>query len=67
MSLYGRFSSQCRQSIRPDTINWPQNAFDIEVAHLIYKCLSRIVLWVYTKAKQRTSEDDQVVSQRSDV
>jgi hypothetical protein len=34
---------------------------DMEITHIAYKCLVKIMLWVYGKARNKTTEDDQVI------
>jgi hypothetical protein len=61
MGLYGRFSSAIRGSFLPTTINDPQTAIDAEIHYVLYKCLVKIMLWVWNKVKQRTPDEDQAV------
>lgn len=61
MAMYGRFSSAISDSFVPATINDFQTAIDAEVLHVLYKCLAKIMLWVWNKIKQRAPDEDRAV------
>ena len=60
-SMYGQYATQLSISISPTSIGDPQVAADIEIAHYIYKCLSKVILWVWNRFGTRDTSDKQEV------
>ncbi|KDQ20506.1 hypothetical protein BOTBODRAFT_309717 [Botryobasidium botryosum FD-172 SS1] len=62
INVYGRFSAQFQGSVQPATINSPENADDIEIAHLAFKCLSKIMIWLWGRSNGRSDDDDAIIA-----
>ncbi|KAF8308814.1 ARM repeat-containing protein [Clavulina sp. PMI_390] len=53
---YQMFSAHILSSLNPTTIATPQLTSDIQNAHLFYKCLSKNMIWLWTRS--RATEED---------
>jgi hypothetical protein len=61
-TLYGRMTVRVQESLTPDGLNSSRLADDMEILHTCFKCLVRMMLWLFNKPKGRNQQEDEVVS-----
>ncbi|KAF8341568.1 ran binding protein 11 [Cantharellus anzutake] len=61
-SIYGQYATQLSTAISPTSINEPQVAADVEVAHYTYKCLSKVILWAWNRSGAKDVDKQEIDS-----
>jgi hypothetical protein len=58
---YGKFSTYLISILSPSTIGSPQVAADVQVAHLLYKCLAKSMAWLWSRPISSSAYNPQLV------
>ncbi|CAE6485218.1 unnamed protein product [Rhizoctonia solani] len=61
-ALYEQFSSRYFSRLNPATINDPNVGYDVEIAQLLFRSITRLMIYVWNRVKQLSPEEEQVVS-----
>jgi len=56
-SFYDILAGQFGTALTPESIAQPQLSNDICVAHILYKCLSKVALWCWSRFRILDSEE----------
>ena len=61
METYQRFITTFQHDPQASTFGFSGVADNIEISHLAFKCVSRLILWLWAKIDKRTAEDNATV------
>jgi hypothetical protein len=59
---YGRFATHLIATLNTSTVVTPQMAWDVQITHLLYKCLAKNIVWLWTHPKNTQPEDTEQVN-----
>ncbi|CUA70323.1 Importin beta-like protein kap113 [Rhizoctonia solani] len=61
-ALYEQFSSRYFSRLNAATINDPDVGYDVEIAQLIFRSITRLMIYVWNRVKQLSPEEEQIAS-----
>jgi hypothetical protein len=61
-SFYGQFSGRYFSRLNPETVNDPDVGYDIEIAQLLFRSITRLMIYVWNRVKQVNATEEQIVS-----
>ncbi|KAG9103969.1 hypothetical protein FRC07_009881, partial [Ceratobasidium sp. 392] len=61
--LYGQFSGRYFARLNPETVNDPDVGVDVEIAQLLFRSITRLMVYVWNRAKQTNEAQEQVISE----
>ncbi|KAG8903449.1 hypothetical protein FRB99_003271 [Tulasnella sp. 403] len=59
LPLVEQTSSQVQNTLSPATINHPVTIHDVDTSRLAWKCLIKIMLWAWNKARKPTPQEEE--------
>ncbi|KAF8760324.1 ARM repeat-containing protein [Rhizoctonia solani] len=62
-TLYGQFSARYFSRLNPGTVNDPDVGYDVEIAQLLFRSITRLMIYVWNRVKQLSPQEDQIVSE----
>ncbi|KAG9082993.1 hypothetical protein FS749_006380, partial [Ceratobasidium sp. UAMH 11750] len=62
-ALYGQFSGRYFARLNPETVNDPDVGVDIEIAQLLFRSITRLMVYVWNRVKQINATQEQVISE----
>ncbi|CAE6405310.1 unnamed protein product [Rhizoctonia solani] len=61
-TLYGEFSARYFSRLNPGTVNDPDVGYDVEIAQLLFRSITRLMIYVWNRVKQLSPQEEQIVS-----
>lgn len=61
-TLYGQFSARYFARLNPSTVNDPDVGCDVEIAHLLFHSITRLMIYVWNRVKQVNATEEQIIS-----
>ncbi|CAE6384346.1 unnamed protein product [Rhizoctonia solani] len=61
--LYGQFSARYFSRLNPGTVNDPDVGYDVEIAQLLFRSITRLMIYVWNRVKQLSPQEEQIISE----
>ncbi|QRV87915.1 importin beta N-terminal domain [Ceratobasidium sp. AG-Ba] len=62
-ALYGQFSGRYFSRLNPETVNDPDVGIDVEIAQLLFRGITRLMVYVWNRVKQINATQEQIISE----
>ncbi|KAF8607722.1 ARM repeat-containing protein [Ceratobasidium sp. AG-I] len=62
-TLYGQFSARYFSRLNTETVNDPDVAYDVEIAQLLFRSITRLMIYVWNRVKQINATEEQIISE----